>query len=429
MLLESRPKGLHYVFTAAAGHSFAFYVLVNHLVLWLLSEGVPRENASKTFGYYIAAAYVCAVLGGGLASFLGAHSVILLGVALYLCGLFALVLNAGHGVLVLGILALGSGLIKPNIVTLVSRMFPAKSPLVDGALARFYSAINVGAIAAAGLGGYISTRYSFRAAFITALIGELIVLLSLFLGRKAFSVTASESSLAPLIAPIESGTLPPDQPSVNWRSLGSLLLFLVFASLAFWPAYHQNNAGLNVWAEQFTNRVVFGFNIPPTWFAMINSLICIFCAVPVITWFAIGARRKWSSIAGYALMSLSFVLLCAVSYSGASAAEAKYSALWLVLSITFSSFSEVMISTIGLARVSEQAPRKWDSLFMSIWYCTVALGGWIAGQIGSSFSLIEGFWVFASLCCIAGAGQWVELRCAGRAPTAATAWLRTEEIA
>lgn len=401
--LESNPRALRYLFAAAAGHSFAFYVIVNHLVLWLLSGGTAQAAAQQTFGYYIASAYVLAVLGGGLASHFGARSIVLFGALCYTVGLSVLVLT-GYSVAVLGVLALGSGLIKPNLVALVGRMFPKGSALTDRAIARFYSAINVGATLAAVIGGYLSTRVSFRAAFIAALIGEVLVLSALVLGAKHLKLAESESSMAPLIgneaarSPELKATM--DVPAIDRQALRSLMYFLIGVAVAFWPSYHQNNAGLNIWAESYTNRVAWGFDVPPTWFAVVNSVICMFLVVPITGLVSRLKLEKVSSAIGYGLMCLSFVLLGVVGLT-----DSSHSMLWLIGAITLSSLSEVLISVLGLTRVLKQAPRRYDSLFTAIWYCTVAIGGIFAGWIGS-LGLLQGFVVFAGLTALAGLFEW-----------------------
>ena len=111
----------------------------------------------------------------------------LLGGLLALMGVFCLSWEAARGsmgagqvyhdlLLGLGSLALGVGLIKPNLVTLVTRLFPSGSSLVDPALARYYAFTNGGVIAGPLVAGYCAVRWGYSVGFALALVGECFLL-------------------------------------------------------------------------------------------------------------------------------------------------------------------------------------------------------------------------------------------------------------
>lgn len=400
-MLDKNPKSAIWPSLGVAGHSMSFYAVCALLVLSLVSRGSLAADAIALYGTFIAAAYLSPFLGSWLSLRLGLRQTVILGAGLATVGVFCLSwqaarpsLSAGHVWLGwglsggLGSLALGVGLIKPNLVTLVTRLFPSGSALVDPALARYYAFTNGGAIAGPLVAGYCAVRWSYSMGFAVALVGEAFLLGAMLLGWRSLAAAESLSSLAPF--GVSSGAAPAAD-SINPRAVRSALAILVpfflLATVGFWPAYHQNGTGLTIWAQRHTVLDVWGFHIPPAWFASINSVMCVLLSVPLSRWFSgsSGAasgdgQTDRSSLVipiGYALMSLSFVVLIVAARLGPIV-----SPLWLVGSIVLSTLSELAVSVGGLSRVAKVTPRRYMPLAMSCWYATVALGGLIAGQAG-----------------------------------------------
>ncbi len=193
----------------------------------------------------------------------------------------------------------------------------------------------------------------------------------------------------------------------------ALWIFLVLATLAFWPAYHQNGSGLNIWASENTERMTRWGEIQPPMFALVNSLVCVFCGGMIVAaarWLAgLTARRRqedeaaatpanepqttplsFSTIAGYLTMAASFACLLV-------APIAKSHPAWLVVAIVLSSIAEILISSLGLAQVAKLTPRHLQPIYTSVWFVTSGVGGQIAGLLGG-FALLTGFRVLVALC-------------------------------
>lgn len=465
LLVNSRPPGLRYLYAAVAGHAFAWYTLYNLFVMWLVSRGHSQAAATSSYGNLVAAAYLLPLLGGLLTSgaslklpalrweeqgydlsqggfkvvdtylvlhwktttlpALGPRRTALIGGVLAIVGYTAVTVAAKYPaftVPAVALVALGVGLSKPNISAMVGRLFPSGSPLADAAFARYYSYINVGAVASPIIGGSLAESFGYGAAFAFAILGEVVVVASLLLGRQHLAITEQQSSLVAAVGEVEVdgvvaapslGRLQDDHVGVDadpatakemaalkQRKLTALWIFFAFAALAFWPAYAQNGSGLNLWALEHTDRLVLGHNVPPTWFAAINSVVCIVAAVPLIRFFSKVSLSTSSSI-GYALMASSFGVLAAAPSTNASP-------WWLIASITLSSLSEVLISTIGLAQVAKLAPRHQASTYMAMWFLTVAVGGKLAGLYGG-LRLYDCFVVLAAVASVA-AGLTLALR-------------------
>ncbi len=424
-MLDKNPKSAIWPSLGVAGHSFAFYAVCALLVLSLVFRGVASADAIALYGTFIAAAYLSPFFGSWLSLRLGLRMTVILGAVLAMGGVVLVsglaargAMDAGqvHHALLLGLgcLALGVGLIKPNLVTMVTRLFPSGSSLVDPALARYYAFTNGGAIAGPLVAGYCAVHWGYSVGFAVALVGECFLLGAMLLGWRSLAVAESWSSLTPfgVAGPrVGIGNADPVDPRAIRSALAVLVPFFLLATVGFWPAYHQNGTGLTIWAQQHTRLNMWGFHIPPAWFASINSMMCVLLSVPLSRWFSGGSASSVGGSAsdgkvdrsyfvipvGYALMSLSFVVLLIAARLGPIV-----SPLWLIGSIVLSTLSELAVSIGGLSRVAKVTPRRYMPLAMSCWYGTVALGGIIAGQAGrlpllSSFMLCSALSACAAL--------------------------------
>ena len=340
---------------------------------------------------------------------------------------------------------------------MVGRLFPEGAPGADKAFAWFYSAINVGAFFSPIAASYLMSRYGFTTAFAVAAIGDLVVLTTIAINYRSLDVVESASSIAAVTG--VAVELPSDSEAesrldnaagaatTRRRKMVALWIFLVLATLAFWPAYHQNGSGLNIWASENTERMTRWGEIQPPIFALVNSLVCVFCGGMIVAaarWVSgvvgAAARRRrcrgvvgvvtlvngkmtasqrrcdcdeatadeasesgsvpqnapqttplsFSTIAGYLTMAASFSCLLV-------APIAKAHPAWLVVAIVLSSISEILISSLGLAQVAKLTPRHLQPIYTSVWFVTSGVGGQIAGLLGG-FTLLTGFRILVALC-------------------------------
>lgn len=434
-------RNLTALYIAIGAHAFAFYILYNTLVLWLISLGLPKATASSRFGAFVFAAYVTPMLGGWISTRTGLRPVAIVGAAMAATGYLLTSLSPLTGIVLVGI---GCGFVKTAVTAMVGRLFPEGTPGADKAFAWFYSAINVGAFFSPIAASYLMSRYGFTTAFAVAAIGDLIVLATIAINYRSLDVVESASSIAAVTG--VAVELPSDSEAesrldnaagtllTRRRKMVALWIFLVLATLAFWPAYHQNGSGLTVWASEHTERMTRWGEIQPPMFALVNSLVCVFCGgliVAAARWVAGTMTRRrcrgvvgvvtfvdgemtsshtrcdcdqattnaiapqttplsFSTIAGYLTMAASFACLLV-------APIAKSHPAWLITAIILSSISEILISSLGLAQVAKLTPRHLQPIYTSVWFVTSGVGGQIAGLLGG-FALLTGFRVLVALC-------------------------------
>jgi POT family proton-dependent oligopeptide transporter len=165
------------------------------------------------------------------------------------------------------------------------------------------------------------------------------------------------------------------------------ILFL-FAAI-FWSAFEQAPTSLNLFAKDFTNRSVAGWEIPAIWFQIVNSVFIVLLA-PFFAaiWVTLGKRhRDLSSPAKFSLglffAAIGFVIMVfAANIVVGSSGAVKVSAWWLVVSYIFQTFGELCLSPVGLSSMTKLSPRKYVGQMMGIWFLATAVGNLIAGLVG-----------------------------------------------
>jgi POT family proton-dependent oligopeptide transporter len=167
-----------------------------------------------------------------------------------------------------------------------------------------------------------------------------------------------------------------------------IILLFIFAAI-FWAAFEQAPTSLNLFARDFTDRVVFGWQMPTLWLQSANSVFVIALA-PVFAalWLGLGKRGKDpSSVAKFAwglfFAGLGFVVMVLASdIVIRGGGKVLVSPWWLVLSYLFQTFGELSLSPVGLSSMTKLAPLKFKGQMMGVWFMAAALGNLIAGLVG-----------------------------------------------
>jgi POT family proton-dependent oligopeptide transporter len=169
-----------------------------------------------------------------------------------------------------------------------------------------------------------------------------------------------------------------------------IIVLFVFATI-FWSAFEQAPTSLNLFARDFTDRRVFGWEMPTTWLQAANSIFVIVLS-PVfgVLWLALGKRKRNPSSPakfsfGLFAAALAFwIMLIAANKVVAGGAATRVSVWWLTISYLFQTFGELTLSPVGLSSMTKLAPRKFVGQMMGIWFMASALGNLIAGIVGGN---------------------------------------------
>ncbi len=253
---QRHPAGLYVLFFTEMWERFSFYTMAAVFMYYLRdqiweAQGHTwlRDYASLINGLYIGTVYFSPFFGGILADRkVGYFWSIVMGAIFFCIGEFLLAVPTVP-TLFLGLLGLiiGNGLFKPNISTLVGKLYSQDDPRRDDAYLIFYMGINIGALAAPFVAGYLRSRYGFHAAFAAAGIGMIICLIIFVTFRHLLVLTTARE----VDAATERERDPPADVQRN-RHIALLIIFVIVA--LFWMAFKQNAVTLPLWFQNYTDR-------------------------------------------------------------------------------------------------------------------------------------------------------------------------------
>lgn len=410
--------------------------------------GLERQEALAIYGIFTGLVYLTPILGGWVADkFLGKRKTVYIGGLVMAVGQLLLasssfmmssvdvatrlfIFNFG-----LGVLIIGNGFFKPNISTIVGDFYDDNDPRKDSAFNIFYMGINLGAILgpfiAGALGENVYWGYGYLAAAVGMIIGVLwlktreasledkglppntangkmvldgkdwrdiiiyaiglvvVTFLLVFLWRMIPDNVANIITIVGFVAGvlglgyvIVQGTNGADE----WTRM-IVILVLAFFNVAFWAGFEQAGGTLNLFAAENTNRVLFNWTIPATWFQNINPIaILIFAPLFSIMWLKLDAmklnpRTPIKFAIGLFLGGLAFWIMTQASHL--SEGGKLISPMWLVVVYVVLTLGELMLSPIGLSMITKLAPRKLVSVTMGLWMASFAAGNYLAAMLES----------------------------------------------
>ncbi|MGW8368125.1 MAG: peptide MFS transporter [Gammaproteobacteria bacterium] len=401
------PKGLFLLFGTELWERFSYYAMRAILVLYLVDKasadggfGLGWTNASalKLYGWFTGLVYITPILGGWLAdNYLGQRRAIIIGGTLMAAGHF--MLGTPHAwipgmeqqvfFLGLGLLIAGNGLFKPNISTMVGDLYHQGDHRRDGAFTIFYMGINVGAFLSGIVVGSVVAAFggNWQMGFITAGIGMVLSLvIQLMFARKLLgdvgvvpSATASKALL--------KDSKRHEPLTAQERDRIKVIFIMGVFTIIFWAGFEQAGGLMNIYANEFTDRVVGSFEVPTTWFQSLNPLfIVLFAPVFAALWVKMGDREPTSPTKfglGLVLLAVGFLFMVGATLQQGGDATVKTSMIWLVGAYFFHTMGELCLSPIGLSMVTKLAPLRLLSLMMGIWFGFTGLANYVAGWVGS----------------------------------------------
>ncbi|MFJ6934999.1 peptide MFS transporter [Streptomyces sp. NPDC101132] len=434
------PRGLATLVLAELWERFSLYGMVAILVHFLAAPlrhgglGLHEGTAEAVEGVYMAMISLLALPGGWIADrFLGARRAVLWGGLVIMLGHLALAVP-GSSACVWGglvLIVIGTGLLKPNISALVGRLYaPEDDQRRDAGYSLFYMGINLGAVLAPLVVGYLGEEVDWHLGFGAAAVGMALGLLQYVLGGRrlaaqlreepvvrltpaerskvlrsgAYSLVFSGALIALLAAAhalsvdgvtfaltlvavvVPGGVLvsmyrsPKVTPVERTRLRAYVWLFL--AATLFWLVYDQMGNELNMFAARKTDLSLLGWHIPASWTQSLPALFVIALA-PVFASFWVRRGRRMSTPLKFGLALLlvgaSFVVM-----SGAAAIASrgvKVSLMWLVGVYVIQVMGEMCLSPVGLSVTTKLAPRAFTNQMMGVWFLAAATGDAIGGQL------------------------------------------------
>ncbi len=409
------PRGLFLLFGTELWERFSYYAMRAILVLYLTDTtmngglGWSTKDALDLYGIYTGLVYITPLIGGYLAdNYLGQRRSILLGGALMAIGQFTLALPAdalGLGslhtfYLGLALLISGNGLFKPNISTMVGDLYNEGDNRRDGAFTIFYMGINLGALLAGVVSGSVTNSFGWKAGFVAAGIGMLMSLVMQISFAQSWLGDIGREPAAKRALANQKSTKKQPLTKEEVDRIKVILVMSLF-TIVFWAGFEQAGGLMNIYTQQYTDRMIGSFEVPAAWFQSLNPFFIITLApVLAVLWVKLGKREPNSPVKfAMAMFFLALGFLCmvgAVLEQGGDT-TVKTSMLWLVGAFFFHTLGELCLSPIGLSLVTKLAPLRLASLMMGAWFGCNAIANYVAGYVGSHVGELGAMAIFSGI--------------------------------
>lgn len=390
------PKGLFILFFTELWERFSYYGMRAILVLYLTAEttdainpglGWTSKEALALYGWYGLFVYFTGIFGGAIAdNWLGQKKSILLGGLFIILGQFALAINSMTAFyLGLVLLVCGVGLLKPNISTMVGSLYKSGDARRDSGFTIFYIGINIGAVLAPLIVGYYGENVDWHLGFSLAGFGMIFGQIVYVFGAKHLK------GIGDLIKHSEEHKEQFNKPLTKIEKDRMVVMFIsFFIVMVFWAAYEQAGGLMNLYARDKIDRIVFGYEIPTSFFQSLHALYVVILGAPM-AWLWVKWRNKGkesSSIykmgIGSIIMSFGFVALMGAAYDLSVSTLDKAPVYWLFLSYFLHVVAELSLSPVALSFITKLAPLKYASLMMGTYFAVVGIGNKLAGILGEA---------------------------------------------
>ncbi|MFC9537616.1 peptide MFS transporter [Streptomyces sp. NPDC056975] len=433
-----QPRGLLTLSGLEVWERFSFLGMQAILVLYFADTvahgglGMSAGTAASVSAAYGTLVYLVSVGGGWLADrILGSYRAVLYGGILIACGHYAMAVPTAAMTWVgLGLISAGTGLVKPNVATMVGKLYRTDDERRDAGFALYYMGINIGAFAGPLITGWLGDHQGWHWGFSAAAIGMTFGLIQYVAGRRhlAGRKHAAEYALPPegmrrairlmiagaiavavlavvlvwagrltmdrfvdvltvisVIAPVVYFAVMFRSPRVTAEERGRLKPYVVLflASVVFNFILFQAYSTMILLASTNARTEILGFHFPAGWYASALGAFEVALA-PVVAglWARMGPRQPHASnkIAfGVILGGLSFLLMV-IPTSGHSGDTYKMAAWWIVGSYLLLGLGDILLETSGMSATTKLAPKAFSSQTMSLWFLSLALANGIQAQ-------------------------------------------------
>ena len=444
------PKGLSTLFFTEMWERFSYYGMRAILLLYMvapLHEGgmaLDTQTGGAVYGLYTMFVYLLALPGGWLADkFFGLRRSVFYGGCIIALGHFCMAIPLTETFFTgLLLIVLGTGLLKPNISSMVGELYPStEQARRDSGFTLFYAGINLGAALAPIITGYLGEKINWHYGFGAAGLGMVIGLIQYKLTEKNLGTAGLETAtvvtkekrasdnnsirralwitgllLVVLLILLFTDTIFID-PLVTGKILGyiipiSAIVYFIYVLLfqdlnkderrkviaiaiffvatgLFYAGYEQQGSSLNLFADRYTNMFIGDFEMPASWMQTVPPVaVIVFSMVFAWLWVWLDKRRLNPSTPVKLSFGLLFMGLGYAVMMGASLivmGGEKPLPTWLVLTYVLHTFGEICLYPVGLSAVTKLAPKKLAGQLMGVFFIALAYGNLIAGLFAGEF--------------------------------------------
>jgi len=455
------PRGLATLFFTEMWERFSYYGMRAVLILFMVDAiqtgglGLDTPKAAAIYGLYTAGVYLMALPGGWVADrIVGARNAVFYGGILIAAGQFSLAFAATVPIgfyTGLGLIVLGTGLLKPNVSAIVGDLYPEGGARRDAGFSVFYMGINLGAFIGPLICSYLGEQIAWKYAFLAAGTGMLLGLVQYKAGaglselggspkladkekrqvnRTLLGILGGLGAVAVILYFLQSRGITDISLQQTAGATGAIIVgiavvyfayhlifgpwtsdekkrlavifFLFIGAALFWSGFEQAGSSMNLFAANLTDRVIFGWEMPAGFLQSVNPVFIILFA-PVFGWLWV-ALGKWNPSLpmkfglGLILLGIGFLVMAwAAVYASP---DNGVSPMWLVMTYFLHTSGELCLSPIGLSATTKLSPKPLVGQMMGIWFMGAALGNLVAGLVAGQMESLPLTQLFGTVAAI-----------------------------
>ena len=441
-----QPRALSTLFFTEMWERFSYYGMRALLVLYLTAPLVSEDaygpgleldkgSAIAIYGAYSGLVYLTPIAGGWVADrMLGARRTVLYGGIVIALGHYCMAAPLEESFwLGLLLIALGTGLLKPNISSMVGDLYSETDTRRDAGFSLFYMGINIGSFAAPIVTGWAAQQRGFHWGFAIAGIGMTLAVIQYALGWKRLHGVGDHAPL-PATTPerrrffLLIGAVVVFIAAIAWvlglmgdtnffdRVASAITIFILIVpfvyffqlfrrkdytptekrhvraflcifigAAAFWMVFEQSGSTLTLFAEDVTDMSVGTWEMPVAWLQSANPLfIIIFAPIFAAIWTKLADRAPRTSVKfAIALVGVGIsVLVLVIPMSAFQNSGAQAALFWILGTYLLQTWAELLLSPTGLSATSKLAPAGASGQMLALWFVATSVGTSIGGQIG-----------------------------------------------
>jgi len=453
---------------------FSYYGMRALLILYLAEAtigqnpgmGLDVATSGAIYGLYTGLVYLLGLPGGWVADQLwGQRKAVFVGGCIIAAGHFSMAVpNDFNFFLGLILIVIGTGLLKPNVSSVVADLYPEGGARRDAGFSIFYMGINVGALFGPLVCGWLGQNWNWHWGFSAAGFGMVLGLIQFRLGygrlgdagvlrsertpeqiaslsRRFFGGCAALAlALVAFCYLVSQGSLPltlthiatglawvigsvvvlyflylmffGGHTVVEQKKIAAIFWFALLAVI-FWSGFEQAGSSLNLFAENYTDRTIGSFSYPASWLQSVNAFFIV-CLAPVFGWLWVWLANRNANPSTAVKFALGLLGLAAgffvIAWGAANATpDSPVSASWLIVMYFLHTVGELALSPVGLSAVTKLAPPNRISQMMGLWFVATSLGNVVAGLVAGRLEALEPSPLFFAVTTIIGSAGFVAL--------------------
>lgn len=426
IIQEKQPKALYWLFMTELWERFSYWSLYSLLVLYFVhSLHMHDKYAYMVFAAFNALLYASPIVGGWLADkYIGVRNAIIQGAIWLSIGYVMLAVVHTHLLIYIsmGLLIWGNGLLKPNISTQLGNCYHDDDSRRQRGFTIYYMGINIGAVIGVLLCGAIANHYGWMPAILIVAGAMIIALITYLSGQKSISkdiLTSAQSKntlqvnmaalLTGLVVIVPLGLLLSNVHAANIALYSVLVLLAMYllmivikqkgqakkrmivclilttASVVFWALYSLMGSSLTLYTQRFINLSIGGYTLGASMVSSLNGIwLLVLSPILVKLWYwlnkkGIEPKTDVKFVLGILMMALGYLVLAISAMNLAPGVKGNLS--WVLSSYGLQTLGELCLSPIGLAMVTELAPKNYKSLMMGVWFLSNAVASALSGLL------------------------------------------------